>query len=94
MCDEAPAGRPACDGRRLGCRRAAAGPGPAQRPASADEHFRAAVAQAAQDAEFRDFAARMGTVIDVRGARDFDAFMARDDRDIAALMEQIGLKKQ
>lgn len=53
-----------------------------------------AFTQAAQDAEFRDFAARMGTVIDVRGARDFDAFMARDDRDIAALMEQIGLKKQ
>ena len=53
-----------------------------------------AFTQAAQDAEFRDFAARMGAVIDVRGARDFDAFMARDDRDIAALMEQIGLKKQ
>jgi tripartite-type tricarboxylate transporter receptor subunit TctC len=27
-------------------------------------------------------------------AKDFDAFMARDDREIAALMEQIGLKKQ
>jgi tripartite-type tricarboxylate transporter receptor subunit TctC len=53
-----------------------------------------AFTQAAQSAEFRDFATRMGAVIDVRGARDFDAFVARDDRDIAALMEQIGLKKQ
>ena len=53
-----------------------------------------AFAQAAQSPEFREFATRMGAVIDVRGARDFDAFVARDDRDIAALMEQIGLKKQ
>ena len=53
-----------------------------------------AFTQAAQSAEFREFAARMGAVVEVRGAREFDAFMARDDRDIAALMEQIGLKKQ
>ena len=53
-----------------------------------------AFTRAAQSAEFREFAARMGAVVEVRGARDFDAFIARDDRDIAALMEQIGLKKQ
>jgi tripartite-type tricarboxylate transporter receptor subunit TctC len=53
-----------------------------------------AFAQAAQSAEFREFATRMGAVVEVRGAREFDAFLARDDRDIAALMEQIGLKKQ
>jgi tripartite-type tricarboxylate transporter receptor subunit TctC len=53
-----------------------------------------AFTQAAQSAEFRDFATRMGAVVDVRGAKDFDAFMARDDRDVAGLMEQIGLKKQ
>jgi tripartite-type tricarboxylate transporter receptor subunit TctC len=53
-----------------------------------------AFTQAAQNAAFREFAARMGAVIEVRGARDFDAFVARDDRDIATLMEQIGLKKQ
>jgi tripartite-type tricarboxylate transporter receptor subunit TctC len=53
-----------------------------------------AFTQAAQGAEFREFATRMGAVVDVRGARDFDAFMARDDRDVAGLMEQIGLKKQ
>jgi tripartite-type tricarboxylate transporter receptor subunit TctC len=53
-----------------------------------------AFTQTAQSAAFREFAARMGAVIEVRGARDFDAFVARDDRDIATLMEQIGLKKQ
>jgi len=53
-----------------------------------------AFTQAAQSAEFRDFATRMGAVVDVRGAKDFDAFIARDDREIAALMEQIGLRKQ
>ena len=53
-----------------------------------------AFTRAAQSAEFREFAARMGAVVEVRSARDFDAFIARDDRDIAALMEQIGLKKQ
>ena len=49
---------------------------------------------AALSAEFRDFATRVGAVVDVRGAADFDAFIARDDREIAALMEQIGLRKQ
>lgn len=53
-----------------------------------------AFTRAAQSPEFREFAARMGAVVEVRSARDFDAFIARDDRDIAALMEQIGLKKQ
>ena len=53
-----------------------------------------AFTQAAQSAEFRDFATRMGAVVDLRGAKDFDAFIARDDREIAALMEQIGLRKQ
>jgi tripartite-type tricarboxylate transporter receptor subunit TctC len=53
-----------------------------------------AFVQAAQSPEFREFATRMGAVVEVRGAKDFDAFMARDDREIAALMEQIGLRKQ
>ena len=53
-----------------------------------------AFTQAAQGAEFREFATRMGAVVDIRGARDFDAFLARDDREISALMEQIGLRKQ
>ncbi len=53
-----------------------------------------AFTRAAQSADFREFATRMGAVVEVRNAREFDAFIARDDRDIAALMEQIGLKKQ
>jgi tripartite-type tricarboxylate transporter receptor subunit TctC len=53
-----------------------------------------AFTQAAQSAEFREFATRMGAVVEIRGAKDFDAFIARDDKDIAALMEQVGLRKQ
>jgi tripartite-type tricarboxylate transporter receptor subunit TctC len=49
---------------------------------------------AARSAEFREFAARMGATIEIREARDFDRFIAQDDREIGALMEQIGLKKQ
>jgi tripartite-type tricarboxylate transporter receptor subunit TctC len=49
---------------------------------------------AAQTPEFREFSARMGAIVELRGAREFDAFVARDDREIASLMEQIGLKKQ
>jgi tripartite-type tricarboxylate transporter receptor subunit TctC len=53
-----------------------------------------AFAAAAQSAEFREFAGKMGAAVEVRRAREFDAFIAREDRDLAALMEQIGLKKQ
>jgi tripartite-type tricarboxylate transporter receptor subunit TctC len=53
-----------------------------------------AFTQAAQSSEFRDFATRMGAVVEIRSARDFDAFLARDDREISTLMEQIGLRKQ
>src|SRR5436190_1256418 len=63
-------------------------------PETAIARLERAFTQAANGPEFRDFAARMGAVVDVRGAKDFDAFMARDDREIAALMEQIGLRKQ
>ena len=63
-------------------------------PQAAITRLERAFTQAAQSSEFREFAARMGAVVDVRGATDFDAFITRDDRDIAALMEQIGLRKQ
>ena len=49
---------------------------------------------AARSPEFREFATKMGAAVEIRSARDFDEFMARDDKDIATLMEQIGLKKQ
>jgi tripartite-type tricarboxylate transporter receptor subunit TctC len=49
---------------------------------------------AAESPEFREFAAKMGAGVEIKAAKDFDRFMAGDDRDIAALMEQIGLRKQ
>ena len=63
-------------------------------PAEAITRLERAFVGAAQSAEYREFAARMGAAVEVMGARDFDRFMAADDREIAALMEQIGLKKQ
>jgi putative tricarboxylic transport membrane protein len=67
---------------------------PTGTPAEAIARLERAFVGAAQSAEYRDFAARMGATVEVIGARDFDRFMAGDDREIAALMEQIGLKKQ
>ena len=49
---------------------------------------------AAQSAEFREFAAKLGAGVEIRGAREFDALIAREDRELSALMEQIGLRKQ
>jgi tripartite-type tricarboxylate transporter receptor subunit TctC len=49
---------------------------------------------AAQSAEFREFASKLGAAVEIRGAREFDALMAREDRELSALMEQIGLRKQ
>jgi tripartite-type tricarboxylate transporter receptor subunit TctC len=49
---------------------------------------------AAQSAEFREFASRLGAAVEIRGAREFDALMAKEDRELSALMEQIGLRKQ
>ena len=63
-------------------------------PAEAIARLERAFVSAAQSPEYREFAARMGAAVEVMGARDFDRFMAADDREIAALMEQIGLKKQ
>jgi tripartite-type tricarboxylate transporter receptor subunit TctC len=53
-----------------------------------------ALVQAAESADFREFATRMGAGIEIKNAREFDRFIAADDREIAALMEQIGLRKQ
>jgi tripartite-type tricarboxylate transporter receptor subunit TctC len=53
-----------------------------------------AFVQSARSPEFREFATKLGASVEVRGARDFERFIARDDKEIAALMEQIGLKKQ
>ncbi len=49
---------------------------------------------AAQSAEFREFATRVGAAVQVRGAKEFDELIAREDKELAALMEQVGLRKQ
>jgi tripartite-type tricarboxylate transporter receptor subunit TctC len=67
---------------------------PTGTPAEAIARLERAFVGAAQSAEYRDFAARVGATVEVIGARDFDRFMAGDDREVATLMEQIGLKKQ
>jgi len=63
-------------------------------PPDAIARLERAFTGAARSSEFREFAARMGAAVEVLDARTFDQFMARDDREIADLMEQIGLKKQ
>ena len=54
----------------------------------------AAFKAAAESQVFRDFAAEMGASIEFRGAKDFDQFIAVQDKELAALMDQIGMKKQ
>ncbi len=44
--------------------------------------------------DFKEFATKMGASIEFRGANEFDEFIARQDKELAALMEQIGIKKQ
>jgi len=63
-------------------------------PEAAITRLERAFLSAAESADFRDFATRMGAGVEIRRARDFDRFMASDDREIASLMEQIGLRKQ
>ena len=63
-------------------------------PTEAIARLERAFVGSAQSGEFREFAGRMGAAVEVLGARDFDRFMASDDREVAGLMEQIGLKKQ
>jgi tripartite-type tricarboxylate transporter receptor subunit TctC len=49
---------------------------------------------AAESREFRDFATQMGASIEFRGSKEFDRFIADQDKELAILMEQIGMKKQ
>jgi tripartite-type tricarboxylate transporter receptor subunit TctC len=67
---------------------------PKETPDAVIARLERAFTAAAQSAEFREFAAKVGAAVEIRGARDFDAFIAQEDRDLGGLMEQIGLKKQ
>lgn len=55
-----------------------------------DRAFKAA----AESPEFRDFAVELGATVEYRTAKDFDRFIAAQDKELAALMDQIGMKKQ
>ena len=63
-------------------------------PDAVISRLESAFTTAAQSAEFREFAAKVGAAVEIRRAREFDTFIAQEDRDLAALMEQIGLRKQ
>lgn len=49
---------------------------------------------ASESQAFRDFATEMGASMEFRGAKAFDPFMAAQDKELAGLMDQIGMKKQ
>lgn len=54
----------------------------------------AAFKAAAESQAFRDFATEMGASLEFRGAKAFDQFIAVQDKELAGLMDQIGMKKQ
>jgi tripartite-type tricarboxylate transporter receptor subunit TctC len=50
--------------------------------------------KAAQNATFQEFVNKSGSVIDIKGAAEFDQYMAQEDAKMAELMQKIGMKKQ
>lgn len=50
--------------------------------------------KAIETPDFKNFARQMGADIEFRGAEEFDEFVAQQDKELAALMEQIGMKKK
>lgn len=50
--------------------------------------------KAGNSQEFKDFVTQYGVLVDVRNGAEFDKLMAQSDKDIADIMEKIGLKKQ
>ena len=67
---------------------------PAGTPADVIAVLEKAFIAAAQKPEFKEFAVNYGVVIDVRGAKEFDALMAESDVVVADIMEGLGIKKQ
>lgn len=67
---------------------------PAGTPKAVIDKLEAAFKKVAESQEFKDFAKQMGANIEFRGAADFDKFIAEQDKILADLMEQIGMKKQ
>jgi tripartite-type tricarboxylate transporter receptor subunit TctC len=67
---------------------------PKATPESVIARLEAAFKAASESPTFRDFATEMGASIEFRGAKAFDQFMAAQDKELAELMDQIGMKKQ
>ncbi len=53
-----------------------------------------AFVKAGNSSEYKSFCEQYGILIDVRGAADFDKLMADSDKQVADIMEKIGIKKQ
>lgn len=67
---------------------------PAGTPEPVIKKLEEAFKKVTENPEFKKFAEDMGANIEFRGAKEFDQFIAEQDRELAALMEQIGMKKQ
>lgn len=67
---------------------------PAGTPEPVIKKLEEAFKKVTENPEFKKFAEDMGANIEFRGAKEFDQFIAEQDKEIAALMEQIGMKKQ
>jgi tripartite-type tricarboxylate transporter receptor subunit TctC len=63
-------------------------------PEVAIARLEAAFKAASESPAFRDFAGEMGASVEFRGSKAFDQFMAVQDKELAELMDQIGMKKQ
>jgi tripartite-type tricarboxylate transporter receptor subunit TctC len=63
-------------------------------PDTAIARLEAAFKAASESPEFREFANQLGASIEFRGAKAYDEFIAVEDKELAALMDQIGMKKQ
>jgi len=63
-------------------------------PDNVVKKLEAAFLKAAKSDEFKEFAQKYSIAPSPQGAEEFDQFMAEQDKQIADLMEKIGLKKQ
>lgn len=63
-------------------------------PADVIKVLEGAFLKAANTTEFKDFAAKYGVEVKPLGAADFDKYMAEQDKQVADLMDKLGIKKQ
>lgn len=54
----------------------------------------AAFVKAGNSEEFKTFATKYGVDVDVKGGTEFDKVMSDNDKQVSAIMEKIGIKKQ